>query len=386
MLYIGPGPAGSHYFQESTRFFPGSGQTIRLVRHLADGSPDLAFNPINFPADFRTFARTAPTVMGQDGSMFVLTRDSGATIPIGPSTYARILRKYGNDALAVPGYAAQLYVPGARSSGFIQGDEAILLPYPDGSVLAISGGAQSTNGIRKDLIRFLPSGAMDLSYRARLTLDSVVARISYAVLDPADRCVLVGQFNRVDGVPRPGFARLTSTGRIDEGFDPRFLTNYPGQTPVSLYNLPGDRILIALASQAGSTVLVLDSTGNPDPARMPIGFDGWVSGAIPTSGGAIVVTGDFHTVQGQTRRNEAWFDTNLRPLGTAPLALRFNDISPTSTQLTLDARATGTVTIERGNLDGAWQPVGETPVLPGTNSITIPTPSGDRWFLRAIRR
>jgi hypothetical protein len=118
----------------------------------------------------------------------------------------------------------------------------------------------------------------------------------------------------------------------------------------------------------------------------PVAFDGWLAFAFPASDGAVVVSGDFHTVQGQTRHNEAWFDTNLRLLGTAPLALRFNDINPTATQLTLDARATGTVTVERSLLDGQWEPVGETPVLPGANSITIPTPPGDRWFLRAIRR
>jgi len=387
LLYIGPGPSGSHYFQESTRFFPGSGQQIRLVRHLADGSPDPAFNPISFPSGFFVSARTGPTVMGQDRSMFVLTRESGAALPIGPSIYARILRKYGNDGVPVPGYKPEIYTRPATGSSVILADEAILLPYPDGSLLAVAGGALSTNGIRKDLIRFLPSGAMDLSYRARLTLDSISSsRIQHALLDPAGRCVLLGQFNRVDGVPRPGFARLTPTGRIDEGFNPRFLTNYPGQSPVSLRNLPGGRLLIALSSQTLSTVLVLDESGNPDPAVAPVAFDGWLAFAFPASDGAVVVSGDFHTVQGQTRHNEAWFDTNLRLLGTAPLALRFNDINPTATQLTLDARATGTVTVERGLLDGQWEPVGETPVLPGANSITIPTPSGDRWFLRAIRR
>jgi len=387
LLYIGPGPAGSHYFQESTRFSPGSGQQIRLVRHLATGSPDPAFNPISFPSSFFVSARTAPTIMSQEGSMFVLTREHGAALPIGPSTYARILRKYGNDGLPVPGYKPEIYTRPATGSSVILADEAILLPYPDGSLLVIAGGALSTNGIRKDVIRILPSGAYDLTYRARLTLDSTFSpRINSALLDPSGRCVLLGQFNRVDGIPRPGFARLTSTGRIDEGFDPRFLTNYPGQTLVSLRNLPGGRLLVALSTQPRSTVFVLDDSGNPDPAVAPVEFDGWVAFASPAADGAIVVAGDFHTVQGQTRHNEAWFDTKLRLLGTAPLTLRFNDISPTSTQLTLDARAAGTVTVERGNLDGVWQSVGETPVLPGANSITIPTPSGDRWFLRAIRR
>ncbi len=387
MLYIGPGPAGSHYFQESTRFFPGSGQQIRLVRHLADGSPDLAFNPISFPSSVFVSGRTAPTVMGQDGSLYVLTRENGAALPIGPSLFARILRKYGNDGVPVPGYAPQVYLPTSSGSSFVQGDEAILLPNPDGSLLAVAGGALSTNGIWKDVIRFLPSGANDLSYRTRLTLDSIFAsRINYALLDPTGRCVLIGQFNRVDGIPRPGFARLTSTGRIDEGFDPRFLANYPGQIPVSLRNFPGGRLLLTLSSQARSTVLVLDDSANPDPAVAPVEFDGWVASVSPASIGALVVAGDFHKVLGQTRHNEAWFDTNFRLLGTVPLALRFTDINPTTTQLTLDARAAGTVTVQRGNLDGRWEPAGETPVLPGANSITIPTPSGDRWFLRAIRR
>jgi len=130
LLYIGPGPSGSHYFQESTRFFPGSGQQIRLVRHLADGSPDPAFNPISFPSGFFVSARTGPTVMGQDRSMFVLTRESGAALPIGPSIYARILRKYGNDGVPVPGYKPEIYTRPATGSSVIVADEAILLPSP----------------------------------------------------------------------------------------------------------------------------------------------------------------------------------------------------------------------------------------------------------------
>jgi Domain of unknown function (DUF5122) beta-propeller len=386
LRYIGPGPSGSHYFMESWASFPSSTSPIRLVRHLADGSPDPAFPPISYGSNFRNGGRTVPAAMAPDGSLYVLTREDGVSVPLNPLIASRVLRRYGNDGVPVPGYGAQVYL-GLSTGSLMARDEAILLPYPDGHLLVVAGGAQSTNGVRRDVIRFLPSGAYDHAYRAQLTPDSPnISRLDLALLDASNRCVVIGRFSRVDGVPRPGFARLTATGQLDETFEPRFLVGYPDQAPVSLRHFPGGRFLITLASPSRSTVLVLDDSGNPDPTLTPVTFDGWVMGASLTTGGAIVVSGEFQTVQGQTLHNEAWFDTSLRLLGTAPLALRFNDISPTSTQLTLDARAIGTVTVEQGRLDGAWEPIGEAPVLPGANPITIPTPSGDRWFLRAIRR
>jgi hypothetical protein len=386
LRYIGPGPSGSHYIMESRAFLPSNIFPIRLLRHQADGSPDPAFPPITYGSGFRNGGRTVPVAMAPDGSLYALTREDGTTVLFAPMAASRILRRYGNDGVLVPGYEAQVYLRFSPPS-VTPVDEAILLPYPDGHLLVVAGGAHSTNGVRRDIIRFLPSGAYDHAYRAQLTLNSTnVSRLDHALLDASNRCVVIGQFSRVDGVPRPGFARLTPTGQLDETFAPRFLASYPDQTPVSLRHFPGGRFLITLASPSRSTVLVLDDSGNPDPTLTPVTFDGWAMGASLTTGGAIVVSGDFQTVQGQTLYNEAWFDTSLRLLGTAPLALRFNTISPTSTQLTLDARATGTVTVEQGRLDGAWEPIGEAPVLPGANPITIPTPPGDHWFLRAIRR
>jgi hypothetical protein len=387
MVYLGPGPGNTHYLSQYdpfSRFGPYS-----LSRHLADGTLDNTFPSVSFNSTGSDGGRSVPVAYAPDGQMLVLTRENGISLPVGPFSRTRILRRYRNNGTLDPEYAGQVLVPPFPSSG-AQVMEAILLPQSDGGVLVLAYGALATNQVSKDIVRLLPSGITDPNYRAQITFNAnyspSLPRLTFATLDAQGRCLLQGAFNRIDGFARPGLARLTPSGRIDPGFDPRFFGSYPDASVTSLQSMPNGRTLIALMSTIRSTLLVLDETGNPDPAIPPVQFNGPVGGAVVLPGGVIVANGSFQEVQGQERFNEAWFDSNLNLLGLHPLALRLDTTEPTTTRFTIDARASGNVRIERGSLNGTWEPAGEVNVLPGSTPTTIPTPAGDRWFLRAIRQ
>lgn len=383
MIYYGQGPGGTHYFFEYA-FINSLAPVPRLVRHLADGRPDLSFSPVRFIPGPRNGGRTVPVATAPNGFIVVLTGDEGINVS-GPFSVARIIRRFGNDGVPHPRYAAQVYVPAMSGGG--QGQEAILLPHSDGSLLVVARGAFSTNALQRDVIRFTPAGAQDHAFRSVISFEaSLLAKIDQAVLDPSGRCLLAGRFIRVDGVPRPGFARLTTAGRVDMTFAPDFLAGYPGRTLTSVGNFPGGRSLVVLGSPARSTLLVLNDSGSPDPMLPPVEFDGWVGSAKSLPGSTVVATGEIHTVQGQTRHNEVWFDSSFHLLGEVPLALRLRSVGLTTTELTVDARAAGTVGTERGSLDGFWEPIGEVNAQIGSNSVVILTPSGERGFLRANRR
>ncbi len=71
---------------------------------------------------------------------------------------------------------------------------------------------------------------------------------SMAVL-PDGRLLLAGTFTEVNGVPRPGLARLSRDGTLDDEFEPNRDGGPPGWAPVipaSLAPLPGGDVLIGL--------------------------------------------------------------------------------------------------------------------------------------------
>lgn len=386
MLYLGPGPGGTHYISQYDPF--SSSGPHRLSRHFVNGTLDSTFATVSFGFGFAG-GGSVPMAYAHDGSLLILTRDGGVNLPNGPFMVTRIVRRYSNAGALDTNYAGQVYVPRLQG-GVFQPMEAIFLPQSDGGVLVLAYGALATNQVGKDIVRLLPSGITDPNYRAQITFNAnyspSLPRITYATLDAQGRCLLQGAFNRVDGVPRPGLARLTPSGRIDPSFDPRFFGSYPDTSVTSLQSMPNGRTLIALMSTIRSTLLILDETGNPDPAIPAAHFNGPVGGAVVLPGGIIVANGLFQEVQGQERFNEAWLDSNLNLLGRDPLALRLNRTHPTTTEVTLDARAAGTIRIEQGSLNGTWESVREVNVLPGATSVTVPTPAGDHWFLRALRR
>lgn len=389
MTYLGPGPGSSQYLLEYNLFSPNNG--ARLQRLGPDGRTDSTFQPIDFSGSGFGTGRSIPAASGPDGSIYVLTRDNGVSLSIGPGIVSRILRRYRNDGTLDASYAGQVHVPQLQAGGGPQPMEATLLPQADGGILVLAAGAFATNATQADVVRLLPSGAVDPSFRAQLVFPFQSApgtgskRLGAAALDSQGRCLLQGNFERIDGFPRPGFARLKPDGRIDATFNPRFLDQYPGLSLNHIVPMPDGRTLITLVSPSRSTLLVLTETGAPDPAVTPVQVDGWINSVVVLPGGVVAFNGAFQEVQGSERFNEAWLDPALRLLGTAPLAIHMRGLDTSTLRFDIHARSSGTFRIERGSLDRDWQAIGEFQLAPGASTVSIPAPADDAAYFRATR-
>jgi hypothetical protein len=87
---------------------------------------------------------------------------------------------------------------------------------PDGTVL-IGGGFSTVNGqIRHRIARLNPNGSLDGSFQNGMAgADDYVACVAY---DRSGKVLIGGQFATVNGVARPGVARLNTNGILDTNF------------------------------------------------------------------------------------------------------------------------------------------------------------------------
>ncbi len=97
----------------------------------------------------------------------------------------------------------------------LDGPVNVILPLPDGSAM-IAGAFKSVNGQPcPDLARLRADGSLDAGFRRTQALDG---RLWSMAMDAQGRLLLAGRFRHVDGVERPGLARLGLDGALDEGF------------------------------------------------------------------------------------------------------------------------------------------------------------------------
>ena len=120
----------------------------------------------------------------------------------------------------------------------------------DGKLLVI-GNFAAVNGERStNIARINSDGSPDTLFNSRITVDGPVQSV---LAQPDGRILIAGSFDRVNGQTREHVARLNSDGTLDAGFDPG----------------PG-----------------------PDGPVLRMAFQG-------TAG--VLISGDFHSVSGQTR-------------------------------------------------------------------------------------
>ena len=79
--------------------------------------------------------------------------------------------------------------------------------------------------------------------------------------------LFTGDFTSVNGIARPGFARVLSNGTLDAAFTPPSLWTTPNNDyNVKTIDLPSGKVLVSWNGADRSHVVMLTSTGNPDPA------------------------------------------------------------------------------------------------------------------------
>jgi uncharacterized delta-60 repeat protein len=217
-----------------------------VVRLNANGVLDTTFNP---------------------GGMFL---DAWATLPLANGQV--LVAGQASDESAESGLPLfrvfRLNADGSRdwnyNSPVFSGIPRYMTLQPDGKLLvAPSTGADNSNGGLVNLIRLNGDGSQDFSFTPP-TFDSLNAIFAPILVDGAGKIIIGGIFNTVNGVARPGVARLNANGTLDTGF-----------VPSGFFRNPNNQIRgLALQTQganagkllvAGRTIKVPDSLGTIRP-------------------------------------------------------------------------------------------------------------------------
>lgn len=251
--------------------------TTRLARLHSDGSLDTTF-AANVNDELRSI------VVQPDGLILV----AGRFTSIGSQSAGRVAR------LQADGTFDSAFAPGSGANGNVR----TLIRQDDGRLL-IGGQFTSFNGTnRARIARLNANGALDLSFDPGTGADGQVRAIAVQ----SDGSVLIGgEFNTVNGQPRPALARLLPNGRLDVAFDAQFASNDEIR---AILVEPNGAILIGgsfeSAGGAERTNLArLYPNGNADPSFLSRnGPDDEVFAMVAQPDGAVIIGGQFLNVDG----------------------------------------------------------------------------------------
>ena len=324
-----------------TRFngLPRSG----LARLNADRSPDADFAPV-LPPGF---------------AISTFTTRAGGRIAVG--TDVVITNPVGTENIIAPIVARiRSFLPDgtAESTHFGLGAISSLISQTDGALLFLEtnfpGGTASPAAIR----RIAPGNQLDTAYAPR-----IVGDVSRVFALPDGKAMITGSFTTVSGFARPGFARLTATGFIDNTFAPG---NGPNGLILDLAAQADGKVIIAgdFTRYDGTPcgrVVRLNANGRIDFTFQQPNVDGrvWQVGLL--ADGRVQLIGDFISVDGAPRTGLARLLAGPGPLPpTRAAALRVVQTSPTEARLNWeDGRRETGYRIERRLVgSGAWTPLG----------------------------
>jgi uncharacterized delta-60 repeat protein len=242
----------------------GGTRTTNIARFSAEGTPDVAFSS-GLDADGPVNA-----VMQRPDIAPVATQGNG-------------LAWLNSD-----GSVRTNFAPTVRFSGQIN----VVTVQPDGKILLGGSFTDPENGAVKNLIRLLPSGALDTFYPSP---DGAVASI---VLQPDGKILVGGSFTGITNVTRNYIARLNIDGSLDASFNP----NADGRVNAILVQAD-NKIVIggafttinpdnATTAPARAYIARLDSAGKLDTGYNPTA-NALVNALLLEPDGKIIAGGSF---------------------------------------------------------------------------------------------
>jgi uncharacterized delta-60 repeat protein len=311
-------------------FFGNLSTEIRLVRLMTDGSLDVSFNP-----DIALFGRIHAVVRQSDGKVIAageftrfngvsrlsivrtnvdgsldLLYDTGTGFDLPPK---KMLLQSDGKLIAIGGFSSfnGTPVPGIvrlLTNGNIDPTFAVTPNFggqilgftlqSDGKVL-VAGNFASINGVsRPGVARINDDGSVDAGFNALL---GGTPTVNDVVVQTDGKIVIGGGFNGVQGFNRANFVRLDTSGTLDQGFNPSvggvggvWLTS-DGKFLIS--GLGGDSITLQRRNADGS----LDGTF---AAQTFIGDNSqsWIDAVLIQSDGSLIVGGSYFTVGSVARR------------------------------------------------------------------------------------
>lgn len=276
------GPSLRHSADASGRIIIGGNFTqfgdferLGLARILPDGSPDPSWNP-------------SPQLgVGQPGVSALNAIPEGFYVGPSNSVVAALLFKSTNGR---PNFhIATINEDGSVHGSFAApsfGQRSFIRVQPDGRLL-VAGSFTNWNGQTvTGLIRLETDGSVDPGFNVQLTRINGVPRVEGMDLDRFGRLVISGYFDSVNGVPRPGLARVfaydpepRAPGMAISHQQPRIATNevlyltasvagfpppelqwYRNGVPIPGANSRGLRVAVENPENVGAFRLVATST------------------------------------------------------------------------------------------------------------------------------
>ncbi len=320
----------------------GSGDYVR--RFNADGSADTAFNA---------------NATGTSGDLHALAIQPDGKILVG-GDFNAVGSSFFTDGVMRLNADGTLDTTFVSRAGFYSVKAIVLLA--DGSFYAAGGNGSGSAAHPVEMAHLSAGGALLASYDA--TFDAArdsSAEISSLALQPDGKLLVSGRFITLQGVARPGVARLNTDGSVDASFD-------PGTGPANFNTVN------ALVLQADGKVIVgggfTSFNGTPRNRVARLNADGSVdpsfdsgAGAGSSSGefngvlalalqadGALLAGGDFTLFGGVPRVALARLSNSGGGVVTPPPTGKQPDVSGTVDGLVIKLNKKGTKTIIKGKL------------------------------------
>ncbi|MBL9129309.1 MAG: delta-60 repeat domain-containing protein [Verrucomicrobiales bacterium] len=255
-----------------------------LARLNADGTPDAGFSPVA-PAG----SSFGGMILQGDGKILI-----GAAFASGSGTYTMRLMRLASD-----GSLDGSFVPSTKS-GIRPGDfETMLALQKDGKIL----GTLLNTDAKADLkvARMNPDGTRDASFDVRVrsgTASSInLGRVAAMAVQPNGKIVVAGGFDRIQGSPRRGIARLNPDGTLDPEFGPDATLESANTVDVRGMGLLADGAILVVGNDIAKANGIARRTavrflGDPPLRFGPLqrAADGaWVGHLLPNGPGTVVL-------------------------------------------------------------------------------------------------
>ncbi|MBL0129280.1 MAG: T9SS type A sorting domain-containing protein [Flavobacteriales bacterium] len=263
----------------------------RVIRLNADGTLDPDFGPVGEGCGNNVEA--------------IVVQPDGRILIAGFISSFDGLPRLGIARLNADGALDPSLDPGLGTDGAVH---AMALQ-PDGRII-IAGTFNNYNGTaRKGIARILPDGTLDTSFDPGTgVLGGVVPSVYSLALQPDSSVVIAGAFTSFNGTTRNNIARLAWDGSVDLSFDPGA---GPNLTVRSVQLQPDQRIIIggdftSYSATQRKRVARLNPDGSLDASfNSANGANSYVMTCLLQGDGKVIIGGEFDHYGGAVRGNVA---------------------------------------------------------------------------------
>lgn len=285
----------------------------------------------------------------------------------------QILDGFGDSRLGLSSSAN----PNARWQIAPQSDGRILV----GGTVTVLEALPGEVFIRRHLVRLLPDGFPDRTYLVIFGPTESASVQAFQVRDDGS-VVVVGRFDAVNAVPRPGVAVLWPDGEVDRSSqpDPGDWVAGDGFSAVGL-GPDGGFLVAGLGKDGRHRVVRLNRDGQRVASFVPPTFNDRVASIFSFPDGRFVVTGAFDQAQGEWRSGVAWFDSFGHLQAARPLWIRERRRGPDSS-VRIETRTRVEATLLVSSDLWHWSSLRALTLEPGVNDVPVPETSLDMEFLR----